>query len=120
MGIPLYFDEDSMDHRLLRALRSRGVDVVIAFEVNMIRKSDREHLNYATAQGRVLCSSNVGDFMRLHTEYLNSNKQHAGIILIPQQSYSIGETMRRLLRLAATKSSEDMQDWVEFLSAWGQ
>jgi hypothetical protein len=28
--------------------------------------------------------------------------------------------MRRILRLAAAKSSEDMKNGIEFLSAWGE
>jgi hypothetical protein len=32
--------------------------------------------------------------------------------------YSVGEQMRRVLRLIAVKSTEDMQSQIEFLSAW--
>jgi hypothetical protein len=35
-----------------------------------------------------------------------------------QQHYSMGEQMRRLLRLIASKSAGEMENWVEFLSAW--
>ena len=31
---------------------------------------------------------------------------------------SVGEQMRRLLRLIAHRSAEDMQNHIEFLSAW--
>jgi hypothetical protein len=48
------------------------------------------------------------------------NMPHAGIILMRQQHYSVGEQMRRLLRLMASKSAEDMENWVEFLSAWNE
>lgn len=41
-------------------------------------------------------------------------------MIFGQQNYSIGEQMRRLLRLIAAKSAEDMQNQVEFLSAWGE
>jgi hypothetical protein len=30
----------------------------------------------------------------------------------------VGEQMRRLLKLIATKSAEEMKDKIEFLSAW--
>ena len=72
----------------------------------------------ATAQGRVLYSFNVGDLYRLHTAFLAQGKAPAGIILAPQQRYAVGEQMRRLLKLIAAKSAEDMQHQVEFLSAW--
>jgi hypothetical protein len=93
--------------------------VTTALEQDMIEQSDSAHLDYATAQGRVLYSFNVGDFCRLHAEYLTKGKSHAGIIVSPQQSYSIGEQMRRLLRLAAAKSAEQMCNSIEFLGHWG-
>jgi predicted nuclease of predicted toxin-antitoxin system len=117
--IRLYFDEDSMRRSLVRALRARGVDVVTALDAGMVERSDVEHLDYATEQGRVLCTFNVGDFYRLHSDYLVQGKSHAGIILMRQQYYSVGEQMRRLLRLVASKSADEMKNWVEFLSAWG-
>ena len=108
-----------MDRALVRALRARGVDVTTALDDGMIERSDAEHLDYATAQGRVLYTFNVGDFYHLHTSYLAQGKSHAGTILARQQRYSVGEQMRRLLKLVATKSAEEMQNSVEFLHAWG-
>ncbi len=107
-----------MRRSLVRALRARGVDVITALDAEMIERRDAEHLDYATQQGRVLCTFNAGDFYRLHTDYMANNESHAGIILMRQQHYSVGEQMRRLLRLRASKSAEDMKNWVEFLSAW--
>lgn len=66
MTIRLYVDEDAMDHDLVRALRARGVDVTTALEAGMIEREDSEHLDHATAQGRVLYSFNIRDFYRLH------------------------------------------------------
>jgi len=117
--IRLYFDEDSMDRDVVNALRVRGVDVITALEAEMIEQSDATQLKYAAAQGRVLYSFNVGDFYHLHTDYLTQGKSHAGIILAPQQRYSVGEQMRRLVKLIAVKSVESMRNQVEFLSAWG-
>jgi len=70
----LYLDEDSMDQALVRALRARGVDVMTAHEAGMIERSDRDHLQFATAEGRVLCTFNVGDFYELHSAYLAQSK----------------------------------------------
>ena len=103
----------------MRTLRARGVDITTALDEGMIERSDAEHLDYATTQGRVLYTFNVADFYRLHTNYLAQGKTHAGIILARQQRYSVGEQMRRLLKLVATKSAEEMQNSVEFLHAWG-
>jgi len=107
-----------MSRSLVRALWARGVDVLTALEANMVGRRDAEHLQFATEQGRVLYTFSVTDFYRLHREYIEAGKTHAGIILAHQQRYSVGEQMRRLLKLAGTKAAEEMHDRVEFLSAW--
>ena len=118
MRVRLYFDEDCMDRALVRTLRVRGADVLTALEADMIEVADDQHLEFATAQGRAIYSFNVSDFYRLHTLYLQQAKHHAGIILSRQQEYSVGDQMRRLLRLIGELTAEDMNDRVEFLSMW--
>lgn len=105
-------------HALVEALRARGVDVLTALEAGMIERTDEEQLDYATTQGRVLFSFNVKDFYRLHTEHLTRGESHAGIIVARQRSYSVGEQIRRLLRLIAATPTEEMKNQAEFLSAW--
>ena len=119
MTIRLYIDEDSMSRALVRSLRARNVDVTTALDENMIEQPDSVHLDFATAQGRSLFSFNVGDFYRLHTIYLTQGKSHAGIIVSQQQTYSVGEQMRRLLHLIAATSAEQMRNSIEFLGHWG-
>ena len=109
MTIRLYMDEDTMDQALVQALRARNVDVITALDAGMIEREDAEHLDCATEQGRVWCSFNVRDFYRLHSDYLAQGRPHAGIILMRQQYYSVGEQMRRLLKLVASKSADEMK-----------
>lgn len=85
----------------------------------MVERSDADHLAYAAAQGRALYSFNRGDFLRLHALYLQEGRTHCGILLPRQQHYSVGEQMGRVLQLMAVRRPEDMQNQVEFLSAWG-
>lgn len=82
----------------------------------MVGVSDAEQLAFATSQNRVLFTFNRGDFLRLHTAYLKDNLSHAGIIVSDQ--LEIGIVIRRLLKLLDTRSAEQMQDWLEFLSSW--
>lgn len=103
--IRLYFDEDSIDQNLVHALRVRGLDVTTALDERMIERTDEQHLEFATKEGRVLFSFHRGDNNRLHTRYLEQNKSHGGIALANQQQYSVGELMRRILRLSAAKTS---------------
>ena len=107
-----------MDEAVVRGLPARVVDVSTAEEAGMIAREDADHLEYAASQGRVLCTFNVGDFWELHTQYLAEGKRHAGMILMPQQRYGVGEQLRRLLRLARTLTLDVMTNRAEFLSAW--
>jgi hypothetical protein len=116
--IALYFDEDAQDSDLIQALRLRGVDITGAWAAGMRERKDDEHLLWAATQKRAIYSFNVGDYFRLHTEFLAQGRSHAGIILAKQQYYSVGEQMRRLLKLIATKPAEEMTNQIEFLSHW--
>lgn len=107
-----------MDGDLVRVLRSRGIDVVTATEAGMIRRKDEEHLSLATAQGRVLYSFNIRDFHEIHTEWASTGRSYAGIILAQQKRYSIGEQIRRLVRLIGSLSEEAMRNREEFLGRW--
>lgn len=117
-AIRLYLDEDAAQRGLVAALRLRGVDVTTALAEGLIAASDPVQLDWCCREGRVLYSFNVRDFYFLHGEFARLGRDHPGMILAPQQRYSIGEQMRRLLRVVAARSAEDMRNRVEFLSAW--
>lgn len=119
MRIRIYFDEDSARHSLARELRVRGADVVTAVEIGTGGQMDEQQLEWATNNSRVLYSFNRGDFFGLHTVWLRSGRSHAGIVL-SRQDLSVGEQMRRLLRLINRLSAEEMRNRVEFLSSWGE
>lgn len=107
-----------MDEDFVRALRSRNADVLTVADLGMLNKSDEEQLDWAKQNNRVIFSFNVRDFYRLHTAIIEQGLSHSGIILAPQQRYGIGDLMRGVLKLINTKSSEEMQGQLEFLSDW--
>ena len=119
MKLRLYMDEDSLDSALTAALRVRGIDVLTVLEAGMTGRADDVQLEYATAEGRALYSYNVSDFCRIHAEYVRTSRGHAGIILAQQRQFSVDEQMRRLLKLVAARSADEMRNGLEFLSAWG-
>ena len=116
--ILLYIDEDAMDQDFVAALTARNIDSLTVADVGMLHKSDEEQLDWATANSRVIFSFNTRDFYRLHTLRLEQGSSHSGIILAPQQRYSIGELMRGVLDLTSTLSAKAMISRVEFLSNW--
>lgn len=94
------------------------MDVENAVDAGMIGRSDREQLEYSTRESRVLYTFNVKDFLQLHTTFLEHGREHAGLILVSQQRFSIGEQMRRILRLSQATTPEVMRNRFEFLTGW--
>ncbi len=115
MEIRLYVDEDAMSRSLIRGLRSRRINVTTVSEEEMVGQSDRAQLEYARQKERVLYTFNVGDFCRLHKEYLSGGKSHSGIIVVNRRRYTIGEQLRFLLNLAKTKSADELRNQLVFL-----
>jgi Domain of unknown function (DUF5615) len=111
-------DEDAMDWQLVQALRARDVDVITVGEVETTGIRDEEQLILANEQGRVLYTFNVGDFCRLHSIYMVEENSHAGIVIGTQQQYSVGQQLRAILKLIATKSAEEMIDQLVYLSSY--
>ena len=116
--ICLYLDEDTIKSSLVKALRNADLDVVTVVDAAMLGRSDEEQLNWSTQGKRVIYSFNIGDFCKLHRDYMVEGKTHAGIILAPQQQYSIGRQLAGLLKIVAANSSEDMINQLIFLNSY--
>lgn len=114
--IRLYLDEDTIKAALIQALRSADLDVVTVADVNRLGYSDEDQLFWAIEQGRIIYSFNIGDFCHLHRDFMVQEISHAGIILVPQQKYSIGQQLQGLLKLVSQYSAEDMINQLLFLS----
>lgn len=116
--IRLYLDEDSMRRSLVFGLRARSVDVLTAGEAGMINRPDEDYLIPASADARAIFTHNTADFCILHQGWMSSGRVHADIVVAPQQRYAVGEELRRIMRLISHHSAEQMQNRLEFLSAW--
>jgi hypothetical protein len=114
--IKLYLDEDAQRTDLIQGLRARKIDVLTVSEAYMLGQSDESNLQYAHDRGRVIFTFNRGDFFQLHSDWLNRDRHHSGIIVSDQ--VGTGVIIRRLLRLIDAKSAGEMVDWLEFLSNW--
>ena len=76
---------------------------------------NRSQLEWAAANGRAIYTFNVSDFCKLHGEYVEQGTEHAGLIVVPRQRYTVKQQIRLLLNLLKTKSAEDMRNRVWFL-----
>jgi hypothetical protein len=110
--ISLLLDED-VHLPLSSALRKRGFDVIHAQESDRKGKTDSEQLEFATENEMCILSYNVRDFVMLHNNYVDLDKEHWGIIISKQ--LPIGETLTRILKLFQISSKESMKNNLEFL-----
>ncbi len=113
MGRPrLHLDADASVKALVQALRERGHDVTRTPNDWMpADASDREQLLGATAQGRLLFTLNVRDFIALAKKH----PRHAGIILATQSHWSRAELIAALDRLMTETEESDWPGKVRWL-----
>jgi hypothetical protein len=113
--IRLYVDEDASETAVILGLRARGFDLLTTVETGRLGVSDQEQLEYAIQQRRALYTLNAKDFARLHREFLTNGRSHWGIIVIPEQRYSVGEKIRRIAAFLYARTAESMTDQIAFL-----
>ncbi len=104
-AVRLYVDEDASESAVVLGLRARGVDLVTTYEAGRLGRSDEAQLTFATEAGRTIYTFNARDFARLHREFLESGREHAGIAIIPEQRYAIGEKIRQLASFIQSTSN---------------
>ena len=114
----LYIDEDASRSSFIVALRNANIDTLTTSEAGNLGLVDSEQLVWATNHSRVIYTFNVKDYCRLHKIYLTEGKEHAGIIAVTRQSYSVGEQLRGLQRLILSVSSQEIRNQLEFLGAY--
>lgn len=75
--------------------------------------TDKEQLLFAIKENRCFMTFNVGHFVQLHTGWLQSGREHAGIIVSRQ--LPVGESLRRLLVLLQRETATSMKNQLRFL-----
>ena len=113
--LTLYLDEH-VQLALAEALRARGVDILTTQEARNIGLHDEDQLAFAAEKRRSLFSYDKRHFAKIHYEWMNMKRQHAGIILSDQ--LTIGLLLRSLMKLHLSLNTEDMINRLEYLSSW--
>jgi predicted nuclease of predicted toxin-antitoxin system len=103
----LYTDED-VSALVAILLKSRGLDVTSVPEQATLGKTDSEQLKFAASLGRCLVTHNRVDFEKLYFQYMNENKQHSGIIIVPQKNAY--EVARRISVLVNALTVEEINN----------
>jgi hypothetical protein len=113
--IRIFTDEDVYGSVAPR-LREKGFDAVSTPEAKRLGESDESQLKWASQEGRVFLTFNVGHFARLHHQWVMGSHHHAGIVVSSQRA--IGDLLRRVLALASALNADDMRDRIEYLTNW--
>lgn len=109
MTVRFHLDEN-VDPALAEALRRRGIDVTTSAESGLNGYSDREQVEFAGTQGRVVVTHD-SDFLRLAKEGVS----HCGIVFCPVRRFSVGRVTMALVALWRYRTAEEMVGRIEFL-----
>jgi len=109
----LYADEH-VPLAVVKALRRAGHDVLRSLEALGEGSDDEDHFLRAIEEDRTILTQDA-DFLSLSAGILSRGEHHPGIVYWPQQTYSIGVLIRRLIAYLATSSPEGRRDLVKFL-----
>ena len=101
----MYLDEN-VDVLVAAMLRGRGFDVATTRERHSIGASDPDQLAFAVAEARCLVTHNRDDFVLLHTQYVNNNQPHMGIIVAAMRRP--GEIADRIAHLLDTYTADEI------------
>jgi len=101
-------------------LRERGHDVLAVDQSPELRElEDPELLRLAKDEGRVLVTSNIGNFMEHITEWAHAGESHAGVIMVVYQAIRarFGVLIRGIEELLEGTSQEQWTDRIRWLGS---
>ncbi len=79
-------------------------------------RSDREQLDWAATQGRVLVSFNTRHYAELADVFYREGKSHSGILVSPQIGFS--DLLRLLLNVLTRAKPEHLKDTFQWLQGY--
>lgn len=118
MPAPAACLDECTDLHLVEALQGRGYDVTSLQIIGPRGLDDSAVLARVTGLDRVLITHNADDFRRLDAEFRRDDRQHGGIIGVPQ---SRGAPFSRLeLRVAMMLDWLGTQPYESRFFTWGR
>ena len=103
----IYPDEDA-SVVVAAILRARGFDATIARDTGQLGRSDSEQLAFGAAAGWVVLTHNRIHFERLHRDWLQEGRSHAGILVARRRPPR--DVAARVGRLLARLGAADLKD----------
>lgn len=111
----LHLDADASIRALQHALVNKGHDVTrTPTEWMPVDTDDERQLLGATAQGRLIFTFNVRDFLALAARH----PRHGGIVLAAQRAWTLTRLVRALDRLLLETDAADWAGQIRWLNDW--
>jgi len=111
-----FFTDEDIYAAVAPALRRLGHDALSTPESGRRGQSDESQLEWAALHDRAIVTFNVRHFAKLHRDWIDQGRHHAGIIVSSQRT--IGDVIARLRRMAATLDAETLKDTIQYLGNW--
>ena len=117
MAIKLYLDEDiTAAPHLAATLRRRGFDVVSTIDAGNRKLDDRSQLAYAIAEGRILVTFNIQDYIPLVQELYADGREFPGLVVSPHlQGHRFDYLVKLVLNLLNQVDEASMRNTIRFL-----
>jgi hypothetical protein len=111
-----FLSDEDFNRRILRGLRRRlpALDVVRVQDVGLITQPDREVLEWAAKENRVLLTHDVTTMSKHAFERVNQELPMPGVIEV-SQFVPIGEAIEELILIAECSLENEWQNQVIFL-----
>lgn len=107
--------DENIHPGVAEAAWDQDVDVVSVIELRRQGRPDRDQLEFAAAQGRILVTRNRGDYLHWTREFYHAGRPHAGVLLVGEGlPNDQPDTIARVLRRWARAHSYAGDDEVPF------
>lgn len=111
-----FFTDEDIYSAVARALRRLGYDALSTPESGRRGQADQSQLEWAAQHDRAIVTFNAGHFAKMHRNWIDQGRHHAGIIVSKQRP--IGDVIARLERLAEALDAETLADTIQYLGNW--
>lgn len=93
---PTLYLNENINPELVKLLAQFNVNAVHTYDVGNEGANDEFQLEYASERGYVVVTHNRRHYRKLHNDWTNSGKKHAGIIVLkPSEPEYIADRIRR-------------------------
>jgi hypothetical protein len=111
----LHLDADASQRALQEALLKRGHDITWTPQPDLpLDASDDFQLLWSTAQGRIIFSFNIRDFIHKTSAF----PKHYGILLAHHSKYSLTDLIYLIDKVLNSTNSDEWIGQVRWLSDW--